>query len=56
MQAIANNWTVTDDASLVEKSGGSVVTVEGEPQNIKITTSADLEEADWILNSKNNLS
>jgi 2-C-methyl-D-erythritol 4-phosphate cytidylyltransferase len=56
MQAIANNWTVTDDASLVEKSGGSVATVEGEPQNIKITTSADLEEADWILNSKNNLS
>ena len=56
MQAIANNWTVTDDASLVEKSGGSVVTVEGEPQNIKITTSADLEEADWILNSKNKLS
>ena len=56
MQAVANNWTVTDDASLVEKSGGRVATVEGEPQNIKITTSADLDRADWILNSKNNLS
>jgi len=52
MQAVANNWTVTDDASLVEKSGGRVATVEGEPQNIKITTPADLERADWILNSK----
>ena len=55
MQAVANNWTVTDDASLVEKSGGRVATVEGEPQNIKITTSADLDRADWILNSKNKL-
>ena len=56
MQAVANNWTVTDDASLVEKCGGRVVTVEGESQNIKITTLADLDLADWILNSKNNLS
>jgi 2-C-methyl-D-erythritol 4-phosphate cytidylyltransferase len=56
MQAVANNWTVTDDASLVEKCGGMVAIVEGESQNIKITTSADLDRADWILNSKNNLS
>ena len=56
MLAIANKWTVTDDASLVEKSGGKVATVEGEPQNIKITTSADLEKADWIINLKKNLS
>ena len=56
MQALANNWTVTDDASLVEKRGGSVATVEGEPQNIKITTPADLERADWILSPKNKLS
>jgi 2-C-methyl-D-erythritol 4-phosphate cytidylyltransferase len=56
MQAVANNWTVTDDASLVEKCGGMVAIVEGESQNIKITTSADLDLADWILNSKNNLS
>ena len=56
MQAVADNWTVTDDASLVEKCGGMVAIVEGESQNIKITTSADLDLADWILNSKNNLS
>ncbi|MEC9296751.1 MAG: 2-C-methyl-D-erythritol 4-phosphate cytidylyltransferase, partial [SAR324 cluster bacterium] len=56
MQALANNLIVTDDASLVEKNGGSVATVEGEPQNIKITTPADLERADWILSPKNKLS
>ena len=52
MKAVANNWTVTDDASLVEKNGIRVATVEGEPQNIKITTPADLELAAWLLNSK----
>jgi 2-C-methyl-D-erythritol 4-phosphate cytidylyltransferase len=56
MQALANNLIVTDDASLVEKNGGSVATVEGEPKNIKITTPADLERADWILSPKNKLS
>jgi 2-C-methyl-D-erythritol 4-phosphate cytidylyltransferase len=35
----------TDCASLVEASGGSVAVVSGEPDNIKITTAADLERA-----------
>ncbi|MGH9138019.1 MAG: IspD/TarI family cytidylyltransferase [Acidimicrobiales bacterium] len=35
----------TDDASLVEAVGGRVVTVEGDPSNIKITTQVDLELA-----------
>ena len=52
MQAVANNWNVTDDASLVEKNGGRVATVEGELQNIKITTPEDLEWANYVLNSK----
>ena len=52
MQATANKWTVTDDASMVEKAGGRITTVEGDPQNLKITTPADLELADWLLNSK----
>ena len=52
MQATANKWTVTDDASMVEKAGGRITTVEGDPQNLKITTPADLELADWMLNSK----
>ena len=33
----------TDDASLVEASGGRVVVVDGDPANIKITTPVDLE-------------
>jgi len=35
----------TDDASLVEASGGRVVVVEGEAVNRKITTTDDLEWA-----------
>ncbi len=40
---------VTDDARLVEMAGHPVRTVEGERENIKITTPEDLEEARWIL-------
>ena len=50
-QALGKNWVVTDDASLVENNGNEVITVEGEPQNLKITTPDDLEQANWILNS-----
>jgi 2-C-methyl-D-erythritol 4-phosphate cytidylyltransferase len=32
----------TDDASLVERAGGVIETVEGDPANLKITTVADL--------------
>lgn len=35
----------TDDAALVERSGGVVVVVPGEPENAKITTPDDLERA-----------
>ena len=53
-QAIENKWLVTDDASLVENTGDQVSTVEGEPQNIKITTPTDLERANWILKTMSN--
>ena len=53
-QAIEKNWVVTDDASLVANTGNQLTVVEGEPQNIKITTPADLERANWILNSMSN--
>ena len=33
----------TDDAALVEAAGGSVVVVEGEPRNLKLTRVDDLE-------------
>ena len=36
----------TDCASLVEASGGTVAVVTGEDANLKITTSADLAEAE----------
>lgn len=52
MSAIKNNWYVTDDASLVEKSGVKVATIKGELQNIKITVPEDLERANYFLNSK----
>ena len=53
-QATENKWLVTDDASLVENIGDQVSTVEGEPQNIKITTPADLEQANCILKTMRN--
>ncbi len=40
---------VTDDARLVEMAGHPVRVVEGERENIKITTPEDLEEARRIL-------
>jgi 2-C-methyl-D-erythritol 4-phosphate cytidylyltransferase len=39
----------TDDASLVEAVGGSVRVVEAPPENIKVTTPADLEFAAALL-------
>ncbi|MBS1256668.1 MAG: 2-C-methyl-D-erythritol 4-phosphate cytidylyltransferase [Deltaproteobacteria bacterium] len=53
LQAQQNNWEVTDDASLLEKCGKKVSSVEGIPHNLKITTPADLEQAKGILKSMN---
>lgn len=39
----------TDDAALVERVGGVVWTLEGEPSNVKITTPEDLAWAEWWL-------
>lgn len=44
-RAHANGGEGTDDAALVEKIGGEVVVVEGDPVNRKITTPDDLEWA-----------
>jgi 2-C-methyl-D-erythritol 4-phosphate cytidylyltransferase len=38
----------TDDASLVEAAGGRVVTVEGDPSNLKITSPVDLVVAEAL--------
>ncbi len=42
----------TDDASLVEESGGSVRLVEAPPENMKVTTALDLRVAEAILLSR----
>jgi 2-C-methyl-D-erythritol 4-phosphate cytidylyltransferase len=39
----------TDCASLVERAGGRVVVVDGDPRLLKVTTTADLElVATWL--------
>ncbi len=42
----------TDDASVLEKAGHAINLVEGNPENIKITTPNDLELADFLLKNK----
>ena len=48
-EAAADGFTGTDEASLVERSGQQVAVVMGSPQNIKITTPADFELAEFFL-------
>jgi len=43
--AHAGDGEASDDATLVELSGGTVVIVQGEPANLKITRPADLDLA-----------
>jgi len=42
----------TDDASVVEKYGEKIFLVDGEKQNIKITTYEDLSYAEFLLRKK----
>jgi 2-C-methyl-D-erythritol 4-phosphate cytidylyltransferase len=50
--ACERKWRVTDDATLVERSGRPVATIPGEQSNIKITRPIDLRIAKIIM--KNN--
>jgi 2-C-methyl-D-erythritol 4-phosphate cytidylyltransferase len=43
--AHADDGVETDDAALVEAAGGSVVVVDGEARNLKLTRAGDLELA-----------
>lgn len=47
----ASGEDVTDDAMLCERHGIEVATVEGEPRNLKITSSEDLAFASWLVES-----
>jgi 2-C-methyl-D-erythritol 4-phosphate cytidylyltransferase len=48
-QAAADGFLGTDDASLVERAGGSVAVVMGDYRNIKITTPEDMLLAEAFL-------
>ena len=39
----------TDDAALVEQAGGTVRIVAGDPHNVKVTTTEDLELAEYLM-------
>jgi len=47
--AHADDGVGTDDAALVEAAGGTVVVVEGEARNLKLTLAADLELAQALI-------
>jgi 2-C-methyl-D-erythritol 4-phosphate cytidylyltransferase len=47
--AHAAGGDATDDAALVEAGGGTVVTVPGDPRNLKVTTTTDLAVAAALL-------
>jgi 2-C-methyl-D-erythritol 4-phosphate cytidylyltransferase len=47
--ARAGDTEATDDATIAEAAGASIHLVEGEPENIKLTTPADLAVAESIL-------
>jgi len=48
-EASADGFMGTDESSLVERSGHDVAVVMGSPRNIKITTPADMELAEFYL-------
>ena len=49
--AAADGFLGTDEASLIERAGLPVAVVMGSPKNIKITTPADMELAEFYLSS-----
>jgi len=52
-EAAADGFMGTDEASLIEHGGGAVHVVMGSPRNMKITTPADLELAEFFLALEN---
>ncbi len=47
--AAREGWPVTDDAAALERAGGRVAAVAGDPANFKITFPEDLARAELIL-------
>jgi 2-C-methyl-D-erythritol 4-phosphate cytidylyltransferase len=48
-EAAADGFVGTDEASLIERAGHPVAVVMGSPTNLKITTPADMELAEFYL-------
>jgi len=48
-EAAADEFMGTDESSLAERSGHEVAVVMGSPRNLKITTPADMELAEFYL-------
>ena len=53
--AIAEGWSVTDDAALFERLGLPVQVLEAPPSNIKLTTPFDLTVAAAVLTARSGL-
>lgn len=51
-QAEVEGERATDDAALVARTGTPVHVIEGDPENLKVTTAADLSIADALLRSR----
>ena len=51
-EAAADGFVGTDEASLIERAGHQVTVVMGSARNIKITTPADMELAEFFLGKK----
>jgi len=50
-KALTEGTAASDDAALCELAGLPVEAVEGSPWNLKITTSADVALAEWLVDS-----
>jgi len=50
-RAAKDKYYATDEAMLVERNGGRVLVVEGDPYNLKITTPRDLRMAEVLIES-----
>jgi 2-C-methyl-D-erythritol 4-phosphate cytidylyltransferase len=51
-EAAADGFLGTDEASLIERAGGTVHVVMGSSRNLKITTPGDLELAEFFLSQE----
>ena len=51
-KAISEGWSITDDASAVEKMGIKILVVDGSAENIKLTSPIDFYIAEKILDNR----